>query len=257
MATIWARRLPRPEPDLLVWLAVVGVAWCAAIWLEVSGTAHLLHHHTIYHSEALFTGGLLLLAGWQVMTAAMMLPSSLPMIRMFVRVGRGRPHAQGALALFLGAYFGTWTVFAMAAFTGDMGLHALVHGWPWLAAHDTLIAAGVLGLAAVYQVSPWKDACLSACRMPAAYLMQKYRPGLAGGFAVGLGHALYCLGCCWALMLVMFSVGVAHLYWMAALAVVMVAEKIFPAGERLRYPVAVVLAVLAAAALGGSGVLSI
>ena len=119
--TASARGAGRLQPDVFVWLAAIAVAWIAAYWLEVSGAAHLLHHHTIFHSGQLLVGGLALLGAWQVMTAAMMLPGALPAL---VRISG--PTAQLA---FIAVYALTWTGFALVAFVGDMGLHALVHGW--------------------------------------------------------------------------------------------------------------------------------
>lgn len=224
-----ARTASRLEPDLLVGLGVISVAWIVAYWLEASGAAHLLHHHTIYHSGQIVTGGLALLAVWQVMTAAMMLPGALPaMLRI------SQPAAQLA---FIATYAVAWTGFALLAFAGDMGLHALVHAWPLAAQHENLIPAAILGVAAAYEVTPWKLASLAACRRPVKI------PGIA--------YARDCLASGWALMLIMFSAGVADLAWMVALAIVILAEKALPSGERLRYVVAAALAVLAIGSLLG------
>jgi predicted metal-binding membrane protein len=160
------------------------------------------------------------------------------------------------MVLFLGAYFAVWSIFALFAFFGDAGLHRLVAAWPWLAAHARVIPATTFGLAAVYQLTPLKDACLRACRHPGAYLLRFYRSGAIGGLRLGLGHALFCLGCCWALMLVMFAAGVAHLYWMALLALIMLIEKTFPNGDRLVYPVGAIFALLTLTALFAPGALS-
>ena len=113
----------------------------------------------------------------------------------------------------------------------------------------TLIPAATLAFAAVYQFTPLKDACLKACRHPGIYLMHNYRRGPLNGLRIGFGHALYCLGCCWALMLVMFAAGVAHLAWMGALATIMFVEKTAPIGNRLVAPVGAALLILAGVAL--------
>lgn len=231
-------------------LIVIAIGWALAIYAELSGLALKLHHHALYHSGlAFWQSALVLLFAWQVMTAAMMLPSSLPMIRQFQSAASRQPHPERVIAVFVLAYFLVWSGFAVLAWSGDYLVHSAVHAWAWLAAHDQLIAAGVLATAAVYQFSPIKDACLKACRHPAAFLMRFYRSGLRGAFALGLRHGLFCLGCCWALMLVMFAAGVAHLYWMAVLGAIMVLEKATPRGGRLTRPVGVVLGSLAALAL--------
>jgi predicted metal-binding membrane protein len=231
-------------------LLAIGAAWLVAIWAEVSGVAVSFHHdHLAAGSLPLWAGALLLLAAWQVMTTAMMLPSSLPLIRMYTVASRGKPERLEGILLFLGAYFAVWTGFALVAFFGDAGLHRLVAAWPWLAERPQLILAATFGLAAIYQVTPLKDACLRACRHPGAYLLRFYRSGAAGGLKLGLGHAMFCLGCCWALMIVMFAAGVAHLSWMALLALIMLIEKTFPSGDRLVVPVGVIFGLLSLTAL--------
>jgi predicted metal-binding membrane protein len=225
-----ARRL---QAEVVVWPGVIAAAWIAAYWLEVSGGAHVLHHHTIYHSGHILAGGLALLGVWQVMTAAMMLPGTLPAVLGFSRVS--------AQLVFLATYAIAWTGFAAVAFAGDMGLHALVHGWALAAQHENLIPAAILGAAAAYELSPWKRAGLAACREP----LRTHR----GALTAGITYSRHCLMSGWALMLIMFSAGVADLAWMAALAFAMLAEKTLPSGDRLRYVIAAALGLFAAGAL--------
>jgi predicted metal-binding membrane protein len=229
--------------------AIVG-AWAVCAWVELSGNAEQLHHHALYASERPYwLAALTVLVAWQFMTAAMMLPSSLGFIRLYAATAGGAPDFPLALTLFLAGYFAVWTGFALIAFSGDMQLHRVVDAWPWLSAHAAIIPAATLALAAVYQFTPLKDACLKACRHPAMYLMRYYRRGAFNGLRLGFGHALYCLGCCWALMLVMFAAGVAHLLWMGALAAIMFVEKATPGGDRIVGPVGTALAALALIAL--------
>jgi predicted metal-binding membrane protein len=232
----------------------IAAAWAVCAWAEFTGVAAQLHHDAIYESgRPYWLAALLVLVAWQFMTAAMMLPSSLGFIRSYAVIAERAPDFPFALTLFLGAYFAVWTAFALSAFSGDMQLHRLVDAWPWLASHEALIPAATLALAAVYQVTPLKDACLRACRHPAMYLMRQYRRGALNGLRLGFGHAIYCLGCCWALMLVMFAAGVAHLAWMGALAAIMFVEKATPAGNRIVAPVGAVLGALAGVALFAPG----
>jgi predicted metal-binding membrane protein len=227
-------------------LAAIAVAWALCIWAEFSGNAAQIHHHALYESGRPFwLSTVMVLGAWQVMTAAMMLPSSLGFIRMYAAAAGQAPEFGRALGLFLSAYFLVWTGFALAAFGGDMLLHRAVDQFAWLAAHSQLIAAATLACAALYQLTPLKDACLKACRNPGLYLVRHYRRGVANGGRLGLQHALFCLGCCWALMLVMFAAGVAHLAWMGALAVLMVIEKATPGGDRIVIPAGIALAGLA------------
>ncbi len=231
-------------------IACIALAWALCAWAELSGAAVQLHHHTLYESgRPLWLSGLIVLGAWQVMTAAMMLPSSLPFIRMYGAAAGNAPDFPRALTLFLTAYFAVWSGFALAAFAGDMGLHHLVDVTPWLQAHPQVIAAFTLAFAGVYQLTPLKDACLKACRNPGMYLTRHYRRGAWNGLLIGLGHAAFCLGCCWALMLVMFAAGVAHLAWMGVLAAIMLVEKGFPRGDRMVVPVGVALILLGALAL--------
>jgi predicted metal-binding membrane protein len=214
-------------------LVAIAAAWAVAVAAEASGIAGSLHHDTRLEGGPGFGPALVLfLLSWQLMTAAMMLPSSLPMVRMFAVATAQAPARRAALAAFLGGYALVWSAFGLLAFCGDAALHALVVAWPWLEAHDWAIAPAVLMAAGAFQFSSLKDACLRACRHPASFLRRHYRRGAGGGFVLGARHGLFCVGCCWALMLVMFAAGAASLIWMAALTAVMVHEKTRPAGER-------------------------
>lgn len=244
------RAVRRPSGPTAILLGVIVAGWMVSIIAEATGAAARLHHHALYHSGLpLWESTVLVVASWQSMTAAMMLPSSLPFTLLFLRAVRGSPRWRVSAGLFLGAYFIVWTAFSVVAFLLDMLLHRTVHGSPWLLAHDQVVAAGTLALAAGYQLSPLKSACLRACRNPGVYLMSHYRRGSRAAAHIGLTHGLYCLGCCWALMLVMFAVGVDHLAWMGVLAVVMVIEKTAPWGQRIVVPVAWALGGLALMAL--------
>jgi predicted metal-binding membrane protein len=238
----------------MILASCIAAAWGLSVWAELSGAAVQLHHHTLYESgRPRGVSALLVLGAWQVMTMAMMLPSSLGFIRMYAAAARNAPDFPRALALFLVAYFGVWSAFALAAFGGDMMLHRAVDVLPWLGAHPQLIAAFTLGFAGVYQLTPLKDACLKACRNPGMYLTRHYQRGVLNGARLGLGHALFCLGCCWALMLVMFAAGVAHLAWMGVLAIVMLVEKAAPHGDRFVAPIGLALIALSVLALVAPG----
>ena len=173
------------------------------------------------------------LLSWQVMLAAMMLPSSLPLVRLFARASAGQPRPRAAMAGFLGGYALVWTAFGALAFGFDTGVHATVDASPWLQYHTWILGAGVLVLAGAFQFSSLKYACLDKCRHPAQFMRRFYRRGARGGLQLGVRHGAFCLGCCWALMLVMFSVGVASLVAMAFLTVLMVYEKTQPLGRQV------------------------
>jgi len=173
------------------------------------------------------------LACWQIMTVAMMLPSSMPMVSMLVHASRQHPHPRAVQAAFLAGYALVWTAFALVALLGDTQIHRLVDSWPWLDQHSWLIGAATFAVAGGFQFSPLKGRCLKQCRSPFSFFVRYYRKGVGAAWHLGLRHGAFCLGCCWALMLVMFGLGVGNLVWMTVLAGVMVVEKTFPGGQRL------------------------
>ncbi len=218
----------------LVWGGIIG-SWALALAVPALGHGGALAHHALFVGNGLSPVASLLpfLAAWQVMTAAMMLPSSLPLVTLFAQASRGQARPRLALAAFLAAYFAIWTGFAIVALLGDAALHGLVARWSWLAGHPWLIPGGVLILAGAFQFSPLKERCLDVCRTPVNFLLRYYQRGMTAAWSLGLRHGLFCLGCCWALMLTMFAVGVGSLAWMFGLAGVMIAEKTMPWGRRL------------------------
>jgi predicted metal-binding membrane protein len=220
--------LPRP---ILVGIAA---AWVAAIAAQAAGAATLLHHDALLVGDGppLAVAALLALLAWQVMIAAMMLPSSLPLVRLYARASERAPRRGRSMAAFIGGYAIVWSAFGLAAFGADAGLHAAVNSSPWLASHDWWIGGAVLALAGAFQFTSLKDACLDKCRHPAQFMMRYYERGAGGGLRLGMRHGAFCVGCCWALMLVMFAAGVASLIWMALLTAVMIHEKTRPAGAR-------------------------
>jgi len=207
-------------------VAAIAIAWAIAIAAQATGHGRALHHDALIRASVpLWAALLLFVVAWQTMIAAMMLPSSLPLIRLYHRVSGAAPRAGAARAAFLGGYASVWTTFGVLAFVGDVGVHRLVAHWPWLASRPWAIAGGALVLAGAFQFSGLKDRCLTICRNPGQFLFARYRRGVGEGFRLGRSHGLFCLGCCWALMLVAFAAGVANLWWMAALTALMVAER--------------------------------
>ncbi|HVE64158.1 MAG TPA: DUF2182 domain-containing protein [Mycobacteriales bacterium] len=233
---------PRRVGGLVPVVVAIAASWGVAIVATSTGAAPRFHH------DPLIEGSLppwvalpLFLLAWQTMTASMMLPSSLPLVRLFFLTARDQPHAASVKVAFIAGYAAVWSAFGAVAFLGDIGIHRVVHAAAWLDQHPWLITGPTLMLAGAFQFSDVKQACLKQCRHPAAFLLPRYRRGPRAAFRLGREHGLYCLGCCWALMLVGFAAGVANLWGMAALTAVMVVEKAVPRGDRIVAPVGVAL----------------
>jgi predicted metal-binding membrane protein len=178
----------------------------------------------------------LLLAMWWVMMIAMMTPSAAPTILLYARVQRtASPETAGGVAptmVFAAGYLLVWGVFSLLAVGAQFALDraGLLNAELMRSQHRAL-SAGLLLLAGVYQLSPLKNACLSKCRSPAAFLSSHWRPGVAGALRLGALHGAWCVGCCWLLMALLFVFGVMNMAWVAALAVLVMAEKLLPRGE--------------------------
>jgi predicted metal-binding membrane protein len=173
---------------------------------------------------------ILLFAMWWVMMVGMMLPGVAPVILTFATVNRNR-RARGEpyvpAALFAGGYLLAWVGFSLAATLAQEALERAALLSPMDMTTDRRWLGGLLFLAAgLYQFTPVKLACLRFCRSPLDFVVNHWRDGPGGSLRMGLTHGFYCLGCCWALMLLLFAVGVMNLLWVAALAVVVLAEKL-------------------------------
>ncbi|MGK5173279.1 DUF2182 domain-containing protein [Geodermatophilus sp. CPCC 205761] len=223
----------RHDPAVLLW-GVAGACW--------AGTLALVLRSGIGHGHAPGDAPrpadvALSLAAWTVMVGAMMLPTLVPLARLFAAVSARTPHPWPARAGLYAGYLGAWVAVAPVALAAGWALNRLVGASPWLAARDGLVLGAALLLAGGYQFSRLKDACLTTCRSPASFLWQSYRRGLRGAGRLGLRAGLWCLGCCWALMLLMVATGTGSLAWMLALTAVMVAEKTARRGAPLVRPV--------------------
>ena len=169
---------------------------------------------------------------WAVMMVGMMTASASPMLVLVARGrgGRATPGAVPTVLLFGAGYFAVWTGFSLAATLIQWMLHEAAMLSPMMAATSPTLAGAILVAAGIYQLTPFKSACLTHCRSPLGFLMGHWRDGLTGALAMGVRHGAYCLGCCWALMAVLFVVGVMNLAWVAALSVFVLIEKVGPAG---------------------------
>jgi predicted metal-binding membrane protein len=171
-------------------------------------------------------------AMWTVMMVGMMAAPATPVILLFAATRTGRPDGGllRAVPMFGAGYLAVWVGFSACATLGQWALHEAMMLSPTMAAAGPHLSGAILLGAGAYQLSPWKGACLTHCRTPLGFLMANWRDGMFGAFKMGVRHGAYCVGCCWALMCVLFVVGVMNLVWVAALTVFVLVEKVAPAG---------------------------
>jgi predicted metal-binding membrane protein len=188
---------------------------------------------------------------WVVMMAAMMFPSVAPTVALYARMTRGRTPL--ASAAFTAGYLLTWTAAGVVAWVLAQavgGLAGDVLAWD---AGGRVLAGAVIVLAGVYELTPLKDVCLGKCRSPLGFLLGSWRDGPAGGLRMGVGLGAWCLGCCWALMLALFALGVMSLVWMAFIAVLIAVEKTLPWRAVVTWGTAVLLVALGVLVLVAPG----
>ena len=183
---------------------------------------------------------------WVVMMAAMMFPSIWPMVTMYSRIqegkrARGRDVQLGTTAAFVGGYLLTWTAWGLFAYAVyEIGSSV----WPDALAWERggpYFAGGVIIAAALYQLTPLKNACLKRCRSPMMFLMNAWQPGRIGALRMGLAHGAWCVGCCWGLMAALFALGVMSVGWMVFIAALIAAEKLLPWRALASYGIAALL----------------
>jgi predicted metal-binding membrane protein len=166
---------------------------------------------------------------WAVMMVAMMVPSVTPMVLMFATSNRNRRKNDGSFVptgVFVLGYLVVWSVFSMAATAAQWGLHAAALLSPVMSTNTPVLGGLLLIIAGVFQCTSMKDACLSHCKSPLGFIMTHWREGPWGGVRMGLHHGAYCVGCCWALMALLFVNGVMNLLWVAVLAAFVLMEKV-------------------------------
>lgn len=223
--------------------AVTALAWFYILWLvhamHAAGmggvTAALgaaMHAAPRAWSNADFVAMFVM---WSVMMVGMMTPSATPMILLYARVGRqaaarGRPLA--ATGFFAGGYLLAWTVFSLAATIGQWALSHSLLLTPMMSSASGMFSGLVLVAVGVFQLTPLKEACLRHCRAPLQFIQHHggFRRDPRGSLAIGFRHGLYCVGCCWALMCLLFVGGVMNLLWIAMISIFVLAEKLVRSG---------------------------
>ena len=213
--------------------ALTGLAWLALGPIGRGMMAAGMAGMAMAPAQATVADLALGFAMWAVMMPAMMLPSAAPMILTVARVHRSRPVRGGGslpLAAFVAGYLAVWTGFSAVAALAQWGLAraGLVAGMGGRVGPALGGALFVLG--GIYQLSPLKHACLGSCRSPLGFLLAHWRDGTGGALRMGLRHGAVCLGCCWALMVLLFAVGTMNLAWVAGLGVLVLVEKLAPGG---------------------------
>jgi predicted metal-binding membrane protein len=239
MAGTLAHLISRPQAlTLITMMAISILCW---IYLLVLGQHMAMRGEMNAHAAMPFTPRtltdlLLMLVMWWVMMIGMMTPSATPMILIFDRINktrqqRGQPFV--ATAVFVVGYLGIWGAFSVLATLAQWALESAALMLPMRHLNSPLFCAAVLISAGAYQFSSMKYACLKHCRSPLSFVMNRWRDGARGALKMGAWHGSYCLGCCWLLMALLFVGGVMNLLWVAAIAVFVLLEKLFPAGQWL------------------------
>jgi predicted metal-binding membrane protein len=237
----------RPDAVLIGLLtALVLLAWYA-LWLwGGSPYGHLLLHgptHVHVAAQSAWLLAAIFVTGWTLMTVAMMLPTSFPMIWLFRRVLGNRTTAAWLLLLLVLGYLGIWLLCGVLLQLVNWCLHAGISKLSLPVNAGWSSAAVILTVAGLYQFSSLKYACLDKCRSPLSFITSRWqgRNESAQALRIGVEHGLFCVGCCWSLMLLMFLVNTTSLVWMLLLGVVMALEKNFPWGRRLAAPIGLLL----------------
>lgn len=225
----------RDHPEVIIGLLAVSVvAWAYMLY-------HYFMMHTLPMSEMWMppTGGAawsgmdfwMTFVMWSVMMIAMMAPSALPMVMIFSSINRRARAKQRSYVptfVFVAGYLIAWVGYSAAATIMQWFLHTWSLLTPMMDSASTVFAGGILIMAGIYQWTPWKDACLHKCRTPVGFVLTEWREGIGGALRMGIKHGAYCVGCCWALMLVLFAVGVMNMLWMALITLFVLAEKVLP-----------------------------
>jgi predicted metal-binding membrane protein len=243
--------LRRDRAIIVAALALISLlAWADLVWLAddmAMGGMDMTGYRMIPADQALMMPAnapwqpiefAYVFAMWAVMMIGMMLPSAAPMILIYAKVGRqaaaaGKPFA--ATAWFAAGYVLAWTAFALAATLAQWGLERATLLTPMMQTSSHIVGGVLLVVAGLYQWTPLKDACLSHCQSPLAFILSRggFRGRPAGALDLGLRHGAYCVGCCWSLMLLLLVLGIMNLFWIAALAIFILLEKVMPAGRTI------------------------
>jgi predicted metal-binding membrane protein len=220
---------------LLGLAGITAAAWGYMVYLaQAMSSMDMVPHQAMAEMQGWGATDLLLLfVMWAVMMVAMMIPSAAPMILLFATINRKRRQLERPFvptSVFVLGYLAIWTAFSIAATLVQWALHAAALLSPMMVSSSPVLGGVLLIGAGIFQWTPLKRTCLEHCRSPLDFLMADWREGSRGAFVMGAHHGLYCLGCCWFLMALLFVAGVVNLFWVAAIAFFVLVEKLAPAG---------------------------
>jgi predicted metal-binding membrane protein len=219
-------------------VGAVGAVSLAA-WVALWRYGPALHAPVHHHGAGATSFGLLFVGAWTVMTMAMMLPTSVPLVATFHTIAGQRADRPLLVALVIVGYLAVWALLGVLFYAGG----AIIQNLAWWRDHAPWSSAAILLVAGGYQFTPLKYRCLDKCRSPLSFVLGYWRGehDRRNAFRLGAHHGLFCVGCCWALMLLMFAVGVGNIAWMLVLGAVMAVEKNVSWGRRISAPVGLVL----------------
>lgn len=227
-------------------LLVIGLSW--AYLLTGAGTMEEMGGMFMPMSPEVWTPGhaLLMFVMWAVMMAAMMLPSAAPMILFYAMVDRNRrarsDQSSGPrTSVFAGGYLICWLAFSLFAVTLQYALEKAALLSRMMETTSVTLAAAIFITAGIYQLTPLKQACLRNCRTPLDFVVNHWREGRRGALIMGIEHGIYCTGCCWMLMLLLFVGGVMNLAWISGVAILVLVEKLMPMGHWIGKAAGIVL----------------
>jgi predicted metal-binding membrane protein len=220
-------------------LVLAAAAWAVLVW-----QSSMTDMDDVENMLTMDMGVPLFLAIWVAMMVAMMFPTAAPMILTFAKVQQGKQRSGKPYVptwVFVSSYLAIWTTFGALAYAAALGATELADSSMWLMDNAARIGAGVLIVAGLYQLSPLKNICLSKCRAPMAFVLTSWREGTGGALRMGLEHGLYCLGCCWLFFVIVFPLGMMNVAVLAAIVLLIFAEKSLPIGPRATQLAAAVL----------------
>jgi predicted metal-binding membrane protein len=232
-------------------IVLAALAWGFVIWQSLAMGAAAMNG-SMSGSVGLTMGmsATLFLAIWVAMMVAMMFPSAAPMVLMYNAIARGkrqRGQAYTPTWIFVAGYMIVWALAGVVAYLAALGVDALATRFMPLIDNAARIGGALLIVAGLYQLSPLKNVCLTACRTPMQFIMTSWREGTGGALRMGMEHGLFCLGCCWLLFVILFPLGMMNIAALALITALIFAEKIAPA--RFHIPTIAGVALIAYGAL--------